>query len=157
MKLSGPVWVHILDAYILLFPNGYFILQMFFSGHAISFPSLHLVFSSWLWITISFEHACHNLSHSTIGLWQILWCSLSFALLLHSLSAIYMTCFFSHKCCGRDFPWDPLILLSTRHGTDILLWYCAVTFAMIWHCDLCCWDSGDTFAFLFEHSLGSTH
>lgn len=141
-------WALILTAYILLFQYGCFVLHMHFPGQNIFFPSLHLVFSSWLWITIPL-HTCVITRHT--AQWggdkfsEVPW-----ILLL---------------CCFLDLPfiwqasfsqvlWQRLPMGSSHPALD-LTWNRHS--AVIWRCDLCCdRDSPDTFAFLFDRSLRST-
>lgn len=147
----------------------YFIIDTLFS-ECVFFWAYHLLFipsSCLLILTLnyySFEYMCHNLSHSTVGLWQILWYSLNFAFLLLSPSAIYMTCFFLTSAVAETSHGIPLSCFQLNMEPTFcchmmlwpLQWYDVVTFDVIWHCDLCYQDSQDTFVFL-EHSPRSTH
>lgn len=141
-------WALILIAYILLFQCGRFILHMHFPGHSISFSSLHLVFSSRLWITIPLSTCvvtCHTAQQGGDKFPEVPWiwllcCFVDLPFIWHAS--------FSQVLWQRLPPGPPHPRLNStwnRHP------------AVIWRCDLCCdGDSPDAFAFLFHRSLRST-
>lgn len=104
---------------------------MLCSPHAFSWAEHLLPLSSpcFLILTLNyypFAHVCHNLSHSTMGRWQILWGSLNLASLLFSRPAIYMTGFFlasavaetSHGIISSHSRLD----MEPASGCDLTLW-----------------------------------
>lgn len=100
---DGIAWPHLgshSHCLHLSFQCGCFTPQCVFLGTPSPFhPSV--LFAHLTWNDFSFEHMCPNLSHNTIDLWQLVWCSSNFASLPLSLSVLYVTCFFHINAVGE--------------------------------------------------------